>query len=403
MRMFVAGVLGMCVLLSAAGTRAEEQIEPVLEPNEDVLAVLDGLGENQSAMLPAATIAGDFNDESRRHGLDETGPRGRNFCQKAAWAPDRKRALFCGANHGVPHRLNDVWEYDLPSNTWYLLYAPDPSFDRNNREAFQAEQEERTHRIEPPDGEVEDVTIIHTKRGGPGRVAHTYWQLTYDPQLRVLLWLMPNGPHDPPMWGFYPQERRWEPVLYHGPRPSRGGAGAMEYIEDMGGVVWHNNTSRARGMRLFPSDENIVRNLAPNDANLRDNPNFPGAQAILSYDPEHRILVALWSKKTYHYEVDKNAWSLILDEPDDSESSPSGHYGHAAFGYDPVGKVHLRYDVNTPDSVWAYDVEKQEWERKRVDGPAGPTGNIIGYMDPARNVLVINDRRDVWVYRYKNE
>jgi hypothetical protein len=41
------------------------------------------------------------------------------------WAPERKRALYCGANHGVPHRLNDVWEFDLPSLSWVMLYAPD--------------------------------------------------------------------------------------------------------------------------------------------------------------------------------------------------------------------------------------------------------------------------------------
>ena len=37
----------------------------------------------------------------------------------------RTRALFAGANHGSPHRLNDVWEFDLPSLTWAMLYAPD--------------------------------------------------------------------------------------------------------------------------------------------------------------------------------------------------------------------------------------------------------------------------------------
>lgn len=392
----MASAIGIGVM-AAAMASADGKIEPVLEPNPEVTAILEKLGDNQAAMLPAATIAGDFNEEARKFRLDQTGPRGRDFCQKAAWAPDRQRALFCGANHGVPHRLNDVWEYDLPANTWYLLYAPDPNQGRGNVEAYKAVQEERTLKVEGPDGTVEEATFTQTKRGGPSILCHTYWQLSYDPQRRAMVWLTTSWP----AWAYLPYERRWEPLMPAQPRPRRPASGSTKYIADMGGIVWHN-AAQMRGFRLIPSDGNVVRNLAPNDGQYSGN-DIPGAQAILSYDPQHRVLVALWGKKTYHYAVDENRWSLILDEPDDSEAAPRGHYGRAAFGYDPVGKVHLRYDVATPDSVWAYDVGKKAWARHRVEGPAGPTRNIIGYMDPARNVLVINDARDVWVYRYRKE
>jgi hypothetical protein len=30
----------------------------------------------------------------------------------------------------VPHKINDVWEYDLASNTWVLLWEPDPDTNR---------------------------------------------------------------------------------------------------------------------------------------------------------------------------------------------------------------------------------------------------------------------------------
>lgn len=396
----------------------EGKIMPELPPDQTVMAILDELGDNQSAMLPQTKVIGEFNDEAKRHRLHETGPRGRDFSQKAAWAPDRKRALFCGAHAGVSHRLNDVWEYDLPANTWVMLYAPDPSVSRGNAEAFRTVREERTHRIETPDGTVEEVVIVRTKRGGPTVLAHTYWQLTYDPQRKVLLWMMPNWKSyegnykGPPLWSFNPWSREWAPMLIHGPRPTRGGAGAMEYIADMDGAVWHN-LANVPGLRLFPSAENVVRNLAPNDGNYRRNKDVPGAQAILSYDPEHRILVAHMGRtgsnerrhnrrQTHHYDLDSNAWSLVVDEPHDSEAAPVGWYSRAAFGYDPVGKVHLRYDSSTPDSVWSYDVGERTWTRNKVNGPPGPSGrNLIGYMDPASNALVINDALDTWIYRYR--
>ena len=70
-------------------------------------------------------MLGDFNDTARRYNLHKTGPLARDFTLKMVWAPERKRVLFCGANHGVPHRLNDVWEFDLAALTWVMLYAPD--------------------------------------------------------------------------------------------------------------------------------------------------------------------------------------------------------------------------------------------------------------------------------------
>ncbi|WP_439628308.1 hypothetical protein [Gemmata sp.] len=90
-----------------------------------VLKKLAALKPNQAVLLGKADVVGVFNGTAKKYDLHRTGPKGCDFTIKMCWAPDRKRGLFCGANHGVPHRLNDVWEFDLPSLSWAMLYAPD--------------------------------------------------------------------------------------------------------------------------------------------------------------------------------------------------------------------------------------------------------------------------------------
>ena len=119
---------GKAVALALAGfgrMPAGIAAETKLEPKPAVVEKLAELEPNAGALLGKADVLGEFNDTARKFDLHKTGPRGRDFTNKMCWAPDRKRALFCGANHRVPHRLNDVWEFDLPSLSWVMLYAPD--------------------------------------------------------------------------------------------------------------------------------------------------------------------------------------------------------------------------------------------------------------------------------------
>jgi hypothetical protein len=115
---------------------------------------------------------GPINDTMKKLGLHERGPKPRNYCRKWVWAPDRKRALFCGANAGVPHRFNDVWEYDLASNTWGLLYEPDADF--NAVRQMKPEQKSAFNKTVPM---VKDG-ILMTSKGAPFDPIHSLWQIT---------------------------------------------------------------------------------------------------------------------------------------------------------------------------------------------------------------------------------
>src|SRR6478735_5937565 len=189
-------------------------VEPKLDPKPAVLEKLAALKPNQAVLLGKADVVGEFNDTARKYDLHKTGPKGRDFTIKMCWAPERMRALFCGANHGVPHRLNDVWEFDLPSLTWAMLYPPDlprgyPDLGKD------------TSDVEFKDG------ILVTRRGGPAVIAHTWWGLTYDPRHRALLFMntwvtdrkkavaaLGGDPADlypgPPLWAYFPADGKWK-------------------------------------------------------------------------------------------------------------------------------------------------------------------------------------------------
>jgi hypothetical protein len=153
--------------------------------------------------------------------------------------------MLCGANHGVPHRLNDVWEFDLASLSWILLYAPD-----NPRDYLGLGKD-------PSDVEFRDGLLI-TKRGGPAVIAHTWWGLTYDPVQKQLLFMNTwvtdqrkavqqlGGDPDqlyagPSMWAFSPSTRQWTPLKTSEPSPRPIFGGMLEYIPELKGSIWHAN------------------------------------------------------------------------------------------------------------------------------------------------------------------
>ncbi len=187
------------------------------------LARIDALAPNQAMIIGKASVAGDMNAVARKFGLHRTGPQGRDYSIKMVWAPELQQALFTGANHGSPHRLNDVWAFDLARMEWILLYAPDQPRSYKGLGADSSDVEYR-------DG------VLQTRRGGPAIIAHTWWGLTYDSKRRQLLFMntwvadqdravrtIGADPRDrfkgPPLWAFDPHERQWSFVHTQRPWP----------------------------------------------------------------------------------------------------------------------------------------------------------------------------------------
>lgn len=171
-----AGSLAFATGLEGLASAADASVTPKLDAKAGVAEKLAALKPNRAILLGKAEVVGEFNDTARKYDLHKTGPKGRDYTNKMCWAADRKRVMFCGANHAVPHRLNDVWEFDLPSLTWAMLYAPD------NARGY-VDLGKDTSDVEFKNG------VLITKRGGPAVIAHTWWGLTYDPKRKALLFM----------------------------------------------------------------------------------------------------------------------------------------------------------------------------------------------------------------------
>ena len=395
----------------------QAKVEPALAPDPVVMAAINALGDNSSCNLPPIKTVGEWNAVSKKWAMETLGPRGRDYCLKAAWMPDRKRAFYCGANHGVPHRLNDAWEYDLPSNTWVMLFAPDPSNAEGVMEIKECEVRDRG-------GKVEKLKMVQTKRGGPTHYGHTWWGLTYEPEMKAALWMNSGVSwgggteqylkqelgkdegiyHGPPLWAFHPYEKKWKLADTAKPYPAQANAGAMEYVPELGGAFWFY----AGGMWVYESRANAWKEIKLKGLPPSHNKEYPQSEAVMCYDPDTKTVVAhlgmkdLIDKSTWQFDVAAGSWSKVLDVPKGSTEVPSGFDSSMPFFYDPVGKVCLLYECFTPDHMWTYSVKEKKWGKIKINGPAGlPWPGLIAYQDPERNVLVVNNGDKTWVYRHK--
>ncbi|MEX2216300.1 MAG: hypothetical protein WD768_19470, partial [Phycisphaeraceae bacterium] len=186
------------ILFAAEPSRSEEA-----PPYRDTPAIVDSLkalGDNAALVLPPhAVVAGDLKFQN----MDRYGPGQRDYCNKMPYAPDRRTALYAGGNHQVPHRMNDVWEYHLGSNTWHLLYAPDGGNPSDHKAAYFLTS--RTL-VAKPDTVLDDKQKaqiqayrkwwnenvifkdghLTTTRGGPIMPAHTWDAFIYDAKAKKL-------------------------------------------------------------------------------------------------------------------------------------------------------------------------------------------------------------------------
>jgi len=377
------------------------KVEPSLTPAPKVVKIIDELGDNSSAVLTDLKTVGEWNAVAKEHGLDRTGPMGRDYTNKAVWMPDRKRAFFCGANHGAPHRLNDAWEFDLPSHTWVMLFAPDP----NNAKGVME--------IKEFDVAGKKVKYVQTERGGPTHYGHTWWAFCYDPGMKAALWMnvhIGSSPANyieketgskegvyagPPMWSFLPWEKKWKMVFSPSPYPKVPYAAQMEYVPDLKGPVLVSGNWSGDGTWVYNGKDNAWKQLGKKS-------NEPTYESLMAYDRENKVLVVQEpNKATFHYDIKSSEWTKVLDPGKDSADAPAGHDARSLMFYDPLGKVCLLFDPRTPDRMWSYSVKEKKWTDNKVNGPEYPKGRHLGYFDEERNVFVVNSGTKTWVYRHK--
>ncbi len=404
----------------AAESAKGGKVTPVLPPDAKVARLLASLGPGQSVLLPPVKTTGDLNATAKKYRLDKKGPGGRDYCTQMVWMSDRKRAIFTGANHGVPHRLNDVWEYDLSSNTWGCLYGPD-DLGKSGKVWGGVWK-----KVTLKDG------VLRTARGGPAIMGHQWWQSTYDPTTGTMYFnsqwpagyfsaeikekYIKSGKHT--LWSFKPATGKWEPVKTKKPAPKPGVPmnKYFEYVPELKGCVFVDASGYAAGTWLFDPADKSWKELLPGPAKDKvagKNPDLPHRLGVMAYCPGKGLLVGATVSvkgvgRTVHYDIAGNKWTQTATGTD----TPAAHVAFTPCGYDPVSGCLLLWEPEhrfqkkgKRNALWAYSVNAKKWNKIVPRGPLPPKGKPIGYFDPERNVFVVYSSgpksAQVWIYRHK--
>lgn len=400
-----ANAVGAIIVLSGSAFAdwAVADTLPKLPVDYDVAAKLASLKANEAAYLGRARVVGEFNAVAYRFGLDQTGPLARDYSVKMVWAPDRGRALFAGANHGRPHRLNDVWEFDLGALAWILLYPPD------NPRSYSGLGDD------PSDVVFEDG-ILRTKRGGPVVIGHSWWGTSYDSARGLFLFMSAWDTNQrlaieqlggdsstrylgPPLWTFDPKSRAWEMVKTEEPYPRAPFGGLLEYVPAYEAVVWHANHWQMRATWILSAAENAWVQVT----SARNSSEFihdaPKPEQVAYYDSAQMMIVAQRGGDTFYFRIDRGTWAKVVAKPDHVEAWPNGHDAYTPFCYSPRSKKGVLIDFRT-NELWTYEPLARLWNKHEPVGDPIPTGaKRLAYCDAKNDVFVVIDGLDVWAYR----
>lgn len=393
-------LVGMTFLSLSAANADGDAVEE-LAVDEALMKQIAELPNNRWMKLPPVKTTGDLSWLSPQSDYRRQGPRIRDYCNKMVWAPERKRAIYCGAGHNI-HLHNDVWEYDLAANTWVCLFAPDPTAHRKRDEVWYKEN------VVLRDG------VIRTPRGAPLRPAHTWWGLCYDTdRQRLVFWdahkglLFTNrthiasalkidpqspilrgsgsGPGEAWVFEFDPATKKWLDVLTDVPKSYE--SSQLEYLSKQKTLWLHSG----RTYFLDSGRENWESNTK----------GFNSNGAVSAYDPESNNVVLVVGTKTLVYDVAKRTWTVAVENGPDAI-----HIPHGTFCYDSVAKKFVLFTNTkardkslTGSRLWLFDLKSKTWTDSKPSGGCPQLRGVAGYYDVARNVTVIYSNRETWVYR----
>ncbi len=365
---------------------------------EELERRIAALAPGHSMSLGHAAVIGPFNDTARRFDLQRTGPRARDYCRRMAWAPERGTALFAGANHGSPHRLNDVWEFNLGALAWVMLYAPDLPRGYGNLGKDSSD-------VIYVDGN------LMTKRGGPAVIGHTWSGLTWDARQHCMLfmntWPVDVDPmirsiggdptqrdRSPPLWAFDPGSRIWSRLTTQAPWPKAAVAALLQDVPELHGQVWHLNGWQLRGTWLLRDEDRRWERICDSKTQPDFESQAPGQELVGYHDPARRLIVTQRKERTFHFDTVQRRWS-DKTVPD----APHGHDATTNFVRDPSSGGGVLIDLKL-GQLWLHDPDTPAWKLLNPQGPAMPAGiRTLGYADERLGVIVVIDDTEVWICR----
>lgn len=457
--LMAATELGLLVAVCAGqlASSASAADRPPFPDDPKIVARLASLGDRSSLRLGKFRTAGaglDVVGFYRAHG-----PRVRDYSTKMVYAPDRRTALYCGASHNTPV-VNDVWEYHLGSNTWHVLYPSDGGRQDKVRANWRTLRgiESLLKRGKPISNEQkrkyekaktqmrawyrEHVVFangyIQAKGGGPIYPSHTWDGLTYDPRVRRLLWhpghdgnlrwfaeftgedyeqLRQRQKPTTKVWMYEPASRAWaKQVVAKGTLhpPLRGMGATFHYIPELGKCLFyvavHNVAPPAEEMWTFDARANLWEEVRPNGGqsigHLAKSGTAPFGEVQVAYSPKARKLVALVGSKAWTYDVARNEWAFLCEDP-----ATQGFHGRSVFVYVPAADAFLlvqpgpetRSRKRSPYIIRELTLARRTWRTIQPNGPPPRKGTWwppAGYYDPIHKVLVTYNTEEIWVYRH---
>ncbi|MEX0716628.1 MAG: hypothetical protein WD066_08575 [Planctomycetaceae bacterium] len=405
------GLLVAWLLLGLSAADAQEQRgggafeEPPL-PDKALLAKIEALPDDTWMKLPAFRTAGDVAWMNTRATSDyrRIGPSVRDYCNRMVWAADRRRALYCGAGHNI-HPLNDVWEYDLASNAWICLYAPDPAPPRDSPEWYR-------------ENVVRRGDVVVTPRGGPVRPAHTWWGLCYDSDRRRLIFfdvhkgimftnyeqlaaavglkangpilrMYGSGPGEGWVFAFDPEARAWdENVVTNTPKADE--STELEYLPHRKALWLHSGKTY-----LMEQGAREWKPIAEQG---------PRSGGVSAYDAETRTIVSAGSR-AFEYSCDDAEWTPGGALPE----GVRGRIPHSMMCFDSVARRFVLCTTLAEGReprrlrLFLYDLKEKAWNTPAAQGDLPTTTNFAGYYDPERNVTVVYGNREMWAYRARRK
>jgi len=451
-------LLTVFVAFSCSLALSAESKAPAKKPYKDdpaILALLKGLGEGSSLFLPAMKTVGE--GMNMVHSFAKRGPKVRDYGNKLAYAPDRQTAMYCGANHGAPSRLNDASEYHLGSNTWHLISPPaggDHGRVGRARGAIKKgknveKQKAWLKKWYTDNVKVKDGYLQTFANGGPVEPWHTWDGIAYDQQAKCMVWavldtdvteakrrvqvgktrnyakytgqdadkLIAQLKPSSSMYMYDPEKKRWKRQMGKGPFPfMRGMGGSLIYISDLKKTIWYcaaqNVTPTDFAMWGYDASTNTWQDMKPNGGKGVRGLVFgkdkaapaPKGEIQMAYSSKHKTLLAVSQGGTWAYDVVKNQWKKMCEDKENK-----AHDATTVFVYDSNADVFLL--LNAPDRwgskriLRAYSLETNKWttitpKGKMVIRPKY-CGNA-GYYDTKHNVFVVyNSTNKIWVYRHK--
>ena len=383
-----------------------------------VIKIIKELKPGEVVKLPKFKVLP--KDATKYHSSFKNGPGVRNYGNKMPYVPGRKTGIYCGANHGAPHRLNDVWEYHLGANTWRLLCPPgsDSTVNAPTNEKIKAlKKNEAKNKDEIAALETKikqwwkdslELTegYLHDKGTmGPALPVHTWDGVTYDTAKNKLYWdttdtntkLNPRRGHfrnieryaenlgldaevlkkqvkpASSLYMYTPGETRWRRQQGEGPFPRMLGQGAsLHYIPDIDRTIYYccvgNVTGGStEGMWSYDATANLWKELIKGSllvGMVKKKNIAPGAELQLAYSSKHKKLVAVCKNQIFIYDIAANKWSKGKD------TLAYAHDSTSTFVYDSNADRFLllsrggkSHHTKTLFALYVYDLNKDEWTK----------------------------------------